>query len=186
MADWDLFYSWLDPNPERAEEAYKKLRQSLIKFFTKMKRQDCETLADDTIERLVQILSKSPATLSIDPFRYAVGVARCISLEHFRNHVKPRAEFSDQVLQTLAPATSSAEAELLDRCLARCLGELDRSRRDLLLRYYHFERQDSKKIRDRIAIEMGITINSLRLKIMRIKDELRDCISACREADTAG
>ncbi len=162
-----------------------KVRQLLIGYFRRLKCQDCESLADKTIERLASILGKFRDKLPTNPLRFSIGVARLIYKEHLRNDVRRNADLPDDLDERVNQNPSNDDAEILDRCLARCLQEIDANKRDLFTRYYSADGKDSQAIRDVIAAELGISITALRLRVMRIKDELRACITKCRQAGVA-
>jgi DNA-directed RNA polymerase specialized sigma24 family protein len=64
-------------------------------------------------------------------------------------------------------------------CLERCLDELAPEDRSLVLAYEEGEKQARIQNRRRLAAELGITINALRIKVYRLHQQLEKCIELC-------
>ncbi len=183
MKDWDLFYKWLNPDPDLAASEYTRLRRLLISFFKGRFCADAEGLADQTIERVAQLLPKYGNELPSYPRRFCYGVARYIYKEYLRNEVSR----NTGELPDLSPATYDSELavekEALDRCLHHCLGGLDNQKREMFIRYYLVSSEEKSVLHQKMAEEMGISITALRLQILRIKEKLRACITECRQRE---
>jgi RNA polymerase sigma factor (sigma-70 family) len=181
MKDWDRFYQWLNPDPDLAASEYKRLRRLLISFFKGRYCADAEGLADQTIERVVQLLPKYGNELPSHPPRFCYGVARYIYKEYLRNEVSR----NTGELPISSPAAYDSELaeekEDLDRCLRNCLRELDNQKREMFIRYYLVNSEEKSVLHQAMAEQMGVTITALRLQILRVKEKLRACISDCRQ-----
>jgi RNA polymerase sigma factor (sigma-70 family) len=181
MKDWDRFYAWLNPDPDLAASEYRGLRRSLISFFKSRGCADAEGLADQTIERVVQLLHKFGNELPNQPLRYCYGVARYIHKEYLRDEVS-RNGGDPSELSPLAYDPALAEAkEAMDRCLYHCLRKLDKQKRETFTRYYLVSSKEKSVFHQTMAEQMGITLTALRLQILRIKEKLRDCITDCQQ-----
>jgi DNA-directed RNA polymerase specialized sigma24 family protein len=79
----------------------------------------------------------------------------------------------------------SDEREREMNCLEACLGKLPPETQRLIISYYDWE--DGKKIpsRKRLAAELGLSLNSLRIRAHRIREELEKCATGCIEASTS-
>jgi DNA-directed RNA polymerase specialized sigma24 family protein len=64
-------------------------------------------------------------------------------------------------------------------CLERCLQELPREARDLVLQYYVSEGRSKIDNRRRLAVTLGLTDNALRSRVQRVRDRLERCIAKC-------
>ena len=64
-------------------------------------------------------------------------------------------------------------------CLDRCLGELPEADRRLALRYYGSSAED----RRRIAAALEISMNALRLRTLRLRSRLEECLTSCLERE---
>jgi DNA-directed RNA polymerase specialized sigma24 family protein len=177
----------LGPDPESAGACYVQLRRRLISVFRYRQCANPEDLADETMDRVARKLQEQTLRTELrDPSAVVFGVAWNIAKESFR---RPR---------TLAlpdewdPGETMGNEDQLDTkeqeqaCLDRCLTALPSSERDLVLRYFHGEKQ--AKIRDRSMLtkQLHITPNALRLRIHRITAGLRDCVFECMDTRGAG
>lgn len=183
MADWNQFYRWLSSDSDSASSEYKNIRQKLINFFRRRSCPDPEGLADAAIERVVNLLPKCGDRLPIYPLRYCYGVASFIHKEYLSRVAKlDGGELKDDCPAPYNPGMS-ADQELLDRCLSICLQKLDPERRNIFTRYYLVEPSTGPKKREALAEELKITINALRLQMLRLKGDLRKCIADCLERE---
>jgi RNA polymerase sigma factor (sigma-70 family) len=181
MKDWDRFYKWLNPDPDLAASEYVRLRRLLITFFSGRFCVDAEGVADQTIERVVQLLPKYGNELPSHPARYCFGVARYIHKEYLRNEVFRNTGEMPKMSPVADDSELAEEKETLDRCLYHCLGELDDQKREMFIRYYLVSSEEKSVLHQKMAEEIGITLTALRLQILRIKEKLRACIAECRQ-----
>jgi DNA-directed RNA polymerase specialized sigma24 family protein len=82
-----------------------------------------------------------------------------------------------------APRRAHDEQAL--RCLDRCLTTLTPENRELISRYYSGQELRKPADRQRLAEELGITVDALRTRALRIRRELELCITRCREKGDA-
>jgi RNA polymerase sigma factor (sigma-70 family) len=181
MRDWDRFYEWLNPDPDHAASAYRELRQLLISFFKGRVCADAEGLADQTIERVVQLLPKFGNELPDHPQRYCYGVAYYIHKEYLRNEVSRNGGNLAELSQEPYDPSLVEEKEEMDRCLYNCLQKLEDQKREMFTRYYLVTPKKKSLSHQEMADEMGISLTALRLQILRVKEKLRACISECRK-----
>ncbi|HZT35185.1 MAG TPA: hypothetical protein VFA15_04640, partial [Nitrososphaera sp.] len=73
--------------------------------------------------------------------------------------------------------------ENLHICLDRCLKELSSKDRRLLLDYYSKDGREKIELRRRLAAELGISENALRIRLSRLRATLKGCIEACLKQD---
>lgn len=142
----------------------------LVAFFSARRCLDCDSLADETINRVVL---KFDQTEIASRGAYFLGVARNIFLESLRKRSK-ETDLEDVVL--IQPEEESDER--MD-CLESCLKELDPSERTLIIGYYSEEKSAKFSCREKLASEFGIAITALRMKIVRLKQRLRQCVERC-------
>jgi len=66
-----------------------------------------------------------------------------------------------------------------EECLSSCLQNLTTEKRDLILAYY--AREKGAKIEQRIAMaqQLGVSIETLRVRMYRIRMALEQCIERC-------
>lgn len=179
--EWESFLYWLNPEPDLAALAYEQIRHALILYFEKRQCADSAALADQTIDRVIRLLPSVIGNFSGPPLRYCYGVANYIFKEYTRIQVrKDGGPVTEARFDPYQPAMVE-EQEIIDGCLSNCLGKLDTRKREVFLRYYLAEAQTRSDFRQKLAVHFGLTINALRLQMLRIKEELRICITTCQQ-----
>lgn len=180
--DFDKFLTWLDPEREQAIAKYQVVRVRLIRYFGfKGCAVDSEQLADETIARVTKRAGVIADTYVGERLPYFLGVARKVYLEWLKTP-KP-IPMPIYPLEPPPPPDSGEEKELLDRCLHRCLKEIPDENRVLILRYYTGDKRDKIAERKRLAEELGVAPNALRIRAHRIRTELRHCVEKCVEEE---
>ena len=76
----------------------------------------------------------------------------------------------------LPPDPTPPEIEQLSDSLDDCLNELSPEERDLILQYHQFEKQEKIQNRKRLADELQLSRNALRIKVCHIHFRLKRCI----------
>lgn len=156
--------SWLDPDPEAAGRQYELIRQRLIALFT---RRGClfpEEFADVTINRVTRKVPQIKSCYVGSPARYFYGVAKKVYLEYIRR----------VPVQKVFPIPSVKEdQEELFQLLDYALDKLEQADRELVLSYYQGDGHMKIDYRKALAEQMGLTLNTLRLRVYRIKSQIR-------------
>lgn len=167
---FDALLAWLDEDREAAGQKYEAIRRRLIKIFINRGCSDAEDLADQSITRVVARLPEIVDGYVGEKVSYFCGVARNVYLESMR-----RKEIATGSLpQPCAPRPDSAR-----ECLRQCLDALPSSQRELVLEYYLYEKRAKIDHRKRLAEELGVTANALRLRAHHIRIGLEDCVRRC-------
>jgi DNA-directed RNA polymerase specialized sigma24 family protein len=176
---FDALLAWLDPDRERAGWRYEEIRRRLVKLFTCRGCGEPEALADETIDRVVKRLKEIEASYTGDRALYFYGVANKVYLEYLRRRTPappPPPAPSDDV---------DDEAEREYACLDRCMERLPDANRELILRYYEEEKGAKIDQRRRLAENLGIALNALRIRAHRIRAVLQECVEDCLEGQAA-
>jgi len=182
----------LGPDMEQAGRKYARMRERLTNFFTWNRVGNADELADETLDRLARRLGRTGAADSNRdrdevgsarneaverPEDFAAGIARLVLHEQRRRQL--RAEQAFDKIQREGDADQVAwRAEELHRAeersavLEKCMAELSEEQRELIRRYYSVEGRTMIGARRRLAEEMGISINALRNRALRIRAEL--------------
>ena len=171
---FEALLCWLDPDRELAGKKYEQIRTRLINFFTGRGHCEAEDLADETINRVISRLHEVSNQVTGERSRYFFGVARKVQLEYLRRKI-PQAPPES--------VTDSERVELEYQCLDECIAKLSPENRDLVLRYYQAEGRDKIEKRKRLAEELGIAPNALRIRAYRIRTALQKCLEQCIEDD---
>ena len=166
----------LEPTAPTPQAAYKQCRSKMVKFFQWRGCEDSAALADETIARYFEQHSSGT---QIDPdklYSYMYAIALHVFYEFLRKKKKAdRIRDKIKDLWHLPALVSNKRWE----CQKHCLEQLESDKEDLLGRYY-LTNDEPKDI----AIDMGITVGTLRLRIHRIKQELRTCCEDCLKDKT--
>jgi DNA-directed RNA polymerase specialized sigma24 family protein len=175
--DWELtaeqfnkLLDWLDMDREAAAYKYSLIQLRLVRFFAVRRCIDAEHLADRCINIVAAKNLEELGPPEGDRGLYFLGVARYVHLEQVRDDRRPP--------PVLAPIDPEPDLDL-DMCLERCLDGLAPDDRSLVLEYEEGEKQARIQNRRRLATELGITINALRIKVYRLHQQLEKCIERC-------
>ena len=171
---FNRFLSWLGVDREQAAMRYEEIRQKLIKFFELRGAAYPEDLADETINRVVKKVEQVKDMTS-HPESYFLGVARNIYSEYSKS----------AYLNELMPALQMPDVEgnegdkMRLEYLEECLHKLSVDERELILAYYKEDKESRVRSRKNLAAQLGISPNSLRIRINRIRSKLEKYISDC-------
>lgn len=178
---FDEILDWLDPNREVAASIYLELRHSLVKIFAWNRCANPEGLTDETFDRVGKQVHDLRLTFQGDPKLFFYGVARNLIKEH-QKKVKLHVSLDDIDLPEDPPGEHQENADRRWECLERCLGELSSEKRELILTYYAKERQAKIDHRSEMARQLGVSIETLRVRTYRIRSALEACIERCLES----
>jgi DNA-directed RNA polymerase specialized sigma24 family protein len=173
--DFDRLLHWLDPDGERAGIIYEKIRWRLITILAARGCRTPEDLADETIDRVARRVIEIRDTYTGDKANYFLGVMNNVHHEYLKRPEPPAA---------FLPNDTNEGKEQVHACLEKCLARLTEHSRQLIERYYAGEKRAKIDLRERIALELGISINTLRLRALRIREKLQTCIEQCLQTDT--
>lgn len=199
-SDWVLtteafegLLSHLDDDAEHAASAYELLRQKLSRVFRYRGCTSALDLADEVFNRTARKIAQGEQIPQGEITNYLFGVARNVLREYYRrpepgaisiDDLSPSAqpiEDPQRIAEELAPQRLTEDRL---RCLEGCLERHPPETRELVISYY--EGQERAKIRNRLemAQRMGITMNTLRIRMHRTRSQLERCVSEClgREA----
>jgi RNA polymerase sigma factor (sigma-70 family) len=173
--NFDVLLKWLDPDRNRAGIRYEEIRQTLIKIFSWRGFKDAEDLTDEVINRVTAKAPEVSKDFRGDPAVFFFAVAKKLAHEAYRRDQKRASLPENPSVQTVT-LDDGDKAE--HQCLKKCLNELPRADRELILLYYQ---QDEPKIpwRKALAKRFKLTPNTLRVRAHRIRSILYDCIENC-------
>jgi DNA-directed RNA polymerase specialized sigma24 family protein len=165
---------WLNPDPEKAGQKYEQIRLRLIRFLTSRGCWEAEDLVDQTfnvvaskIDWLIENYDKR------DPALYFYGVAKNLYWEWLKRQTPPPSP---------PPPPDTDEIERKCACLDQCLKqEATPDERIWVLRYYAKDKQERIRERKKIAEELGLSMNALRIKVYHFISRLRPCVEKCWE-----
>jgi len=169
---FEALLSWLGATRDEGALKYEAIRRRLVAIFLKKGCTDAEDLADTTINRVTEKVATIRPAYVGDPASYFCGVARLVYLESRR-----RREITVEVTAT----TPAFDIDLnhTRECLHKCLSQLPVPQRDLVMDYYVDERRGKIDSRQQLAMELGLSINALRIRAHRIRLGLEKCVTEC-------
>jgi len=186
--------NWLDPEQERAGEKYERLRLKLRLFFEHRGCLSPEELTDKTLDRVARKLAAGEEIRIPDPASYCYGVAHNILKEYWRHPAREALSLDTQPNKSNSPANAtvspSAESELQETeinlgYLDTCLRRLSPEDRQLILRYYEGDHRGRINNRQDLANELGLSPGSLRIRALRIREQLYECIIRCKKCENS-
>lgn len=160
---FDKLLAWLDPDRETAGEKYNKIQSKLIGIFACFGC-DAEDLSDKTFNVVISKIDWLTENYVGNPALYFYGVAKRIYLEQLAK--KPRPIIPP-------PDNCSEEEEQMHDCLEKSLDELSAADKKVVLQYHEGEKQEKINNRAKLARELGISRNALRIKVYRLHAGLR-------------
>ena len=165
-----------DVDRETAGQKYLEIRNNLTRFFEWRGCSFPEDHADETINRMAKRVAEGEAILNHSG--YAMGVARLLLLEI--NKVRQR-EQSALAEIGAAPEVYVPEDDGESRliCLRSCLQTLSPDNRELILQYYQGEKGEKIQNRKKLLDRLGIPVNTLRMRALRLRERLQSCVEEC-------
>ena len=179
---FDKLLTALGDDRESAGERYLEIRSNLIRFFEWRGSPFPEDHADETINRIAKRISEREEIRN--PDSYFLGVARMLLLEINRERIR-----QEQALNELTSLSNTSnqpdESEAALECLRECLQHLSLENRELILEYYNGEKAAKIDSRKKLAERFGIPVNTLRMRALRIREDLQRCVEKCQEQCTS-
>jgi DNA-directed RNA polymerase specialized sigma24 family protein len=169
QAALDNLLAWLSPNRDEAGAKYEAIRARLIKLFTCRGCAEAEDLADETINRVISKLGNLAEDYRGEPALYFYGVAKKVRQEYQKQKFRPAPP----------PAIPRDDVEEEYACLEQCMRTFPPDQKRVLIEYYQGEKRAKINNRKRLAREMGIALNALRIRAHRLRAGLQRCVEEC-------
>jgi len=171
------FLRWLSQNDEAAVREYQSIRLRLIRYFVHKGCSDPDDLFDKTIDIVVGKIEQGGEYPN--PAAFCFGVAKNI----WRQHLRDRNWVAAAQLEQNMAFTANAELPVREqelKCLEHCMQELSAKDREIVSQYHQGQGHDKIAARKRLADGVG-GVNALRIRMCRIRKELRLCVAACMD-----
>lgn len=168
-----------------ADQNYESLRRRLITFFQLHVPIEAETLADRVLDRVARKLMESTQIENVSQF--TLGVCRMILMESFSQRSREQRALERGAASIEPPATpldlgdlEEEEALLALRVqrLRSCLAKLGDGATHLILTYYAADGGARIATRQRLAAQLGLSLNALRNRAQRLRGMLERCLAA--------
>jgi len=163
--------AWFDSDREKGAVKFQTINARLIRVFSSRGcGVDADSLADEVLNRVA---------VRIDTviLKYPDAVRCCLSFIDNVYHEWYRQQCRKAKAN---PPPSPRPAEVLERedeCLKQCLESVTKPDRDLFERYFQSEKHIEP--RKKLALELAVTANALRIRAHRIRKQLRHCLIEC-------
>lgn len=171
---FDKLLRWLDPDRDKAGEKYAKIQFRLIRIFSCRGCSEPEDLADRTINVVASKIDWLLENYVGDPALYFYAVAKKVYLES----IKPKHRPTPPPIDPASPEVERA-CVLLDECL-KTIPSADGS---VARRYQEGEGHEKIVNRRKLAEELKISRNALRIKVYHIHARLRECMERLERLD---
>ena len=174
---FDKLLAALGENRERAAETYLEIRKNLVRFFEWRGSPLPEDHADETFNRLAKRVVGGEEIQN--PMSYCLGVARMLLLEINKERAKEQQALSELATSQAPYETVDESAEARIECLRECLESLSLNNRELIIEYYQGEKGAKIENRKKLVERLGIPVNTLRMRALRLRERLQSCVEDC-------
>ncbi len=182
LEDFNRLLARLDPDSVRGSEAYERLRQQLVGFFSKNQPHcDAQALADTVLDEV----AKKPDSYEIrNVAEFAIGVARYVQMENYRRnfattHLADGQDFPDSDDNPEHTVLQGIDADRKLHCFLRCMEALKPEERWLVFEYYPAENRNLEERRRKLAKTLGIDASALTSRMNRLRVKLVRCCQNC-------
>jgi DNA-directed RNA polymerase specialized sigma24 family protein len=179
---FDQLLHRLHPEPDQAARIYETLRKKMIAFFEWRGCLYPEEYTDRALDRLAKRIQDGVVVDDIQKF--AAGVAHNVLMEYWKE-IQPTVQSEEIPLPDSNPvgvqAAEKAKSELREECLSECLNKLPSNARGLIAQYYQNEKAEQIKKRKEMSDSQNISSNALRIRVLRIRVKLQECIEMCMD-----
>lgn len=157
-------------------EKYLEIRANLIRFFEWRGCPFPEDHADETFNRIAKRVAEGEQITN--PAGYAMGVARLLVLEIIKGRQREQVALNE-LTNNAETQTETSDDECRIDCLRGCLQDLPDDNRQLILDYYQGEKGDKIQNRKKLMDKLGIPVNTLRMRALRLRERLQVCVENC-------
>jgi RNA polymerase sigma factor (sigma-70 family) len=175
---FDEILAWLNPDRDEAANSYIQLRNDLTRIFTWNRCTDPDGLTDEVFDRVARKVHQVRQTFEGDPRLFFYAVARNL-IKESPKRVKKLVSFEETNLPAPEATVEDESANMREECLHSCLKELSDEKRVMILGYYAEEKQAKIDHRTEMARQLGISVETLRVRVYRIRSTLETCIELC-------
>ena len=173
---FDKLLTAFGQDQQSAAERYLEVRGNLVRFFEWRGCPFPEDHADETINRVARRLAEGEEIGN--PAGYCIGVARMLLLEINKERAREQQALGEMARSQVEPDDIS-ESEGRIECLRSCLQNLPADNRELIIEYYNGEKGAKIKNRKRLVERLGIPVNTLRMRALRLREKIQVCVEDC-------
>ena len=161
---------------DSGSQKYLEIRSNLTRFFEWRGCSFPDDHADETFNRIARKVEEGEQILN--PSGYAMGVARLLVLEDLKSRQREQSALTEMG-HAPEPIVDSDDGEDRLDCLRDCLQTLSTDNRELIIQYYQGEKSEKIQNRKRLIDRLGISVNTLRMRALRLRERLQGCVEQC-------
>ena len=169
----------LGEDRDTAAAKYLELRSNLVRFFEWRGCSFPDDHADETLNRVAKRIAAGEEVRN--PVSYSLGVARLLLLEIFKERSREQIALMETA-SAQETADNSTDPEERLECLRKCLHHLSEENRELIVQYYQGEKGEKIKNRKSLVERLGVPVNTLRMRALRLREKLQVCVEECVKA----
>jgi len=177
---WSVF----GDNPEGAGEQYKHLHRKLFFYFESRRCEDPNELAHKTLGRLMEKYGQHVEIRDLT--RYSYGIAKNVLHEYLRDKEAEKKYVTDEEYHSRVHTPdedAEARKERKLKCKKKCLAGLSGQERMMLTDYFSGRGRSRQKRRERMAEQLNISLQALRLRVFHLRRGLKKCLEKCLEGE---
>ena len=166
--DFERLLGFLAPDRDAAAERFVTVWRNLARMFASRRCHEAEDLADETmfrVARKTRTLKKFVGDFAL----YIYRVGRFIYREWLRRN---------RPLPEPPPPPPPPDEEAL-ACLDECLERLRGDDREIAVEYYRHSGRERINNRKRLAEKFGPSANALRIRALKLRALLKECVEEC-------
>ncbi len=168
---FDMLLARLDADRDQAGQKYEGLRRKLIRFAGFWCSPFPEELVDETISRTARKISEGEQIENLNA--YTLRIAHLVHLEFTKREIKQRSALQQKPAEQ---PSDPPDDEARQRCYRKCFHLLPADEKDLIVKYYAGQTAPD---REKLSLEVGKPLNSLRVAAFRIRKKLATCLQNC-------
>lgn len=177
---------WLDDGAGSDGQKYLEIRRLLVNYFDRKNCRSPEELADETLNRVARRLEEEGKIESETPAKFCYITARFVFLESLRRKENKSVSIDEIKADKIILKDETNEKELNEKmlaCLEKCVGELDGTNREMIVKYYYGAERVKIENRRSLADKLGVSSNALTIRACRVRDKLEVCVKKCAAKD---
>lgn len=163
---------WIHKDCNEAAQKLLLIQSRVTKIFISRGCVHAEELTDEVRNRIAVRIDK----VSVDfpePLRCFIGFLDNVYREYIRDEINQNNAIPPQ------PPRNADVLEREDHCLTRCLASLSDQERNIVVRYFGGDGAERRAERKKLAIELNLTANALRIQAHRLRKKTLHCLRRC-------
>ena len=177
---------WIDDGADSDGQKYLEMRRLLVNYFDRKNCPSPDELADETLNRVARRLEEEGTIETDAPAKFCYITARFVFLESLRGKENKSVSIDEVKADKIIAQEDAKEKDLKEKmlaCLENCVGALEETHRELIVKYYYGAERVKIENRRSLAEKLGISLNALTIRACRIRDKLEICVRKCAGKD---